>query len=178
MARKVLIGDSDLPTLGTMSRQLNRPSSQISATALKATASWLSLVAATTAGMGPTSMVRTCVRADVADNVGELRLVVHSYAPGQLGRRTVPSAADKPMSSTQRAVTAEELRRGVVVDMIQPKGPGGGNRPVVVAWVEHGRPDLDFDALLARPRPGVPRGCAKARGEADSMEATVELTAA
>jgi len=147
--------------------------------ALKAAASWLSLVAATTAGIGPTATVRTWVRADMDDEMGELRLVVHSYLPGQLGGRTVPGASDKPMSSLQRAVTAEELRRGVVVDMIQPAATSAeGERPLVVAWVERGRANLDFDALLARPCPGVPKGYAKALGTSDALQATVELSAA
>jgi hypothetical protein len=147
--------------------------------ALKTAASWLSLVAATTAGIGPTSTVRTRIRADVSDELGELRLVVHSYLEEQLGARTIPNAADRPMSSTQRSVTAEELRRGVVVDMVQPVGAAGAEvQPLMVAWVERGRANLDFDALLARPLPGVPRGCARARGGADALCATVELTAA
>jgi hypothetical protein len=147
--------------------------------ALRTAASWLSLVAATTAGIGPTATVRACVRADVADDTGELRLVVHSYLAEQLGERTVPSATDRPMSSTQRAVTAEELRRGVMVDMVQPAGNSTKDEhPMLVAWVERGRANLDFDALLARPLPGVPKGCAKVRGKSDALRANVELTAA
>jgi len=147
--------------------------------AFKAAASWLSLVAATTSGIGPTETVRACVRADVADDPGELRLVVHSYLAEQLGGRTVPSASDRPVSSTQRAVTAEQLRLGVTVDMVQPVdvSPVQG-RPMVVAWVERGRANLDFDALLARPLPGVPKGCAKVQGKSDALRANVELTAA
>ena len=163
-----------------MAPPARRPDLQITMRpALKAAASWLSLVAATTAGLGPTSTVRTRVRADVSDEAGELRLVVHSYNAEQLGERTVPSAADRPVSSSQRAVTPEELRRGVVVDMVQPAGgTGDDERPMVVAWVERGRANLDFDALLARPRPGAPRGCVQARRKADSLSAVVELTAA
>lgn len=163
-----------------MTRISSKPDNQAPArTALKTAVSWMSLVAATTAGIGPTATVRTCVRADVADELGELRLVVHSYLAEQLGGRTVPNLSDKPVSSTQRAVTAEELRRGVMVDVIQPAAAAGsGECPLVVAWVERGRANLDFDALLARPRPGVPKGCAKARGRADALRATVELSAA
>ena len=182
LARKVLIrvSSSAPPTLTTMSRRRShlKPQAQ-SRGALKTAVSWLSLVAATTAGIRPTATVRTSVRADVADEVGELRLVVHSYLSGQLGGRTVPSAADRPVSSTQRAVTADELRRGVVVDMVQPaENADSGERPLLVAWVERGRANLDFDALLARPLPGVPRGCARVRGSADALRATLELTAA
>lgn len=147
-------------------------------TTLKVAASWLSLVAATTAGIGPTATVRTRVRADVGDDIGELRLVVHSYLPEQLAGRTLPGVSDMPVSSTQRAVTADELRRGVFVEVVQPVTEGAEQRPVVVAWVERGRANLDFDALLARPLPGVPRGCVKAQGRADSLRATLRLTAA
>jgi hypothetical protein len=163
-----------------MSRPQRKPENQApKRAALKTAASWLSLVAATTAGIGPTSTVRACVRADVSDEAGELRLVVHSYSAEQLGERTVPSASDRPVFSTQRAVTAEELRRGVVVDMVQPADAvSERDRSMVVAWVERGRANLDFDALLARPLPGVPKGCAKVRGKSDSLRATVELSAA
>jgi hypothetical protein len=163
-----------------MTRPIRDPSTQApTRAALKAAASWLSLVAATTAGIGPTATVRARVRADVADDAGELRLVVHSYSAEQLGKRTVPSAADRPVSSTQRAVTAEELRRGVMVDMVQPAGNSAEEEhPMLVAWVERGRANLDFDALLARPLPGVPKGYAKVRGKSDALRATVELTAA
>lgn len=161
-----------------MALQSIHPEQPTKRAALKAAVSWLSLVAATTAGMGPTATVRTCVRADVAEDLGELRLVVHSYLPGQLSGRAVPSAADRPMSSTQRAVTAEELRQGVVIEMVQPATDSCEGAPVVFAWVEPGRANLDFDALLARPKPGVPKGCAKARGCSTVMRATVELSAA
>jgi len=167
-----------VPHISHMNHRTKKPETKPAAhTALKAAASWLSLVAATTAGIGPSATVRTCVKADVGEDLGELRLVVHSYLAEQLGDRTVPRATDKPVSSTQRAVTAEELRRGVVVEMVQPAA-GSGVAPLVVAWVERGRANLDFDALLARPTPGVPKGCAKARGKSDDMRATVELTAA
>lgn len=146
--------------------------------AIKSAASWLSLVAATTAGLGPSSTLRTRVTADVADDLDGLRLVVHSYLPGQLGESLMPSAAEKPVASSQRAVTAAELRRGVIVDMVQPShGSGSTSRPVVLAWLERGRPDLDYDARLARPVPGVPRGCAKTRGSSVELSASVMLAA-
>jgi hypothetical protein len=181
LARKLLIRRvHSAPTLTLMiSRQTHQRPDPTKRPLLKAAASWLSLVAATTAGMGPTATVRTRVRADVTDEVGELRLVIHSYRPEQLGTRTLPDAADRPVASAQRAVTADELRRGVSVDMLHPVEGGAENaRPLLVAWVERGRANLDFDALLARPLPGVLRGCAKAQGRADTMHATVDLTAA
>jgi hypothetical protein len=116
------------------------------------------------------------VQADVADDLDGLRLVVHSYLPGQLGDSQVPGVTEKPVASAQRAVTAEELRRGVVVEMVQPApGCGSAPRPVVLAWVERGRPDLDYDARLARPLPGGLRGCAKTRGSSAELSANVRL---
>jgi hypothetical protein len=123
-------------------------------------------------------MVRARVRADVTDDGDALRLVVHSYLPTQLADGMVPSAMEKPAASAQRAVTPDELRRGVVVEMVQPSVAGNSaRRPVVVAWVERGRPNLKFDARLARPLPGVPRGCAKTRGSSADFSATVLLDA-
>jgi hypothetical protein len=147
-------------------------------TALKSAVSWLSLVAATTSGLGPSAMVRARVRADVVDDAEGLRLVVHSYLPAQFASGVVPSATEKPVGSSQRAVTAEELRRGVVVEMMQPTVEGVTlTRPVVLAWVERGRPDLEYDARLARPLPGVPRGCARTRGSLADLSATLMLEA-
>ncbi|MGC4069653.1 MAG: hypothetical protein QM784_34345 [Polyangiaceae bacterium] len=146
-------------------------------TSLKSAVSWLSLVAATTAGLGPSAMVRARVRADVLDDTDGLRLVVQSYLPDQLGSGVLPGALEKPVASTQRAVTAEELRRGVVVDMVQPSIDGSEKRPVLLAWLERGRPDLEFDARLARPRPGMLRGHARARGTASDLSANVRLDA-
>lgn len=179
LARKVLIEATEGPTSTAMDRSRSHQPEQPKRAALRTAASWLSLVAATTAGIGPTATVRARVRADVGDEIGELRLVVHSYLPGQLGGRTLPDAADMPVSSAQRAVTADELRRGVFVDVVQPATSiDAAARPIVVAWVERGRANLDFDALLARPLPGVPRGSATAQGRADSLRATLRLTAA
>jgi hypothetical protein len=146
-------------------------------TSLKSAVSWLSLVAATTAGLGPSAMVRARVRADVLDDNDGLRLVVQSYLPGQLARDVLPGALEKPVASSQRAVTAEELRRGVVVDMVQPSINGDETRTVLLAWLERGRPDLEFDARLARPRPGMLRGFARTRGTASDLSANVLLDA-
>jgi hypothetical protein len=50
----------------------------------------------------------------------------------------------------QRAVTAEELERGVSVSLLQVDGQADA-APVVLAWVERGQPTLEFDARTARP---------------------------
>ena len=122
-------------------------------------ASWLALVAATTLGLGQVGRVRAEISADqltVDDgDVGDAyRLIVQSYSPEAVGADHLPGEHARPLGSTQRAITAEELRRGIAVDIVQI-----GNEaepieatPVVVAWIERGQPDLDFDGLEARPQ--------------------------
>jgi hypothetical protein len=147
------------------------------ATVLKSAVSWLSLVAATTAGLGPSAMVRARVRANIADDDNSLRLVVHSYLPDQLKEGLIPSSVEKPVASAQRAVTSEELKRGVVVEMRQRTNVRQSvQRPVVIAWVERGKPNLAFDACLARPLPGMPQGSAKTRGSSVDLSADVRLS--
>jgi hypothetical protein len=132
--------------------------------ALKAAGSWLSLVAATTAGLEPISTLRARIRStSIADARDELRLVVQAYLPSQVPEGGVPYATERPLSSSQRSVTAEELRQGVVVEMSHPQAKlTAQTRPMLVAWVERGRPNLEFDARLARPQPGMLQGSARA----------------
>jgi hypothetical protein len=117
--------------------------------------SWLALVAATTVGVGSLHRVRAAVSADArslgSSDVG-YRLVVQSYSPESfaVGPRDLPSQKARPLASTQRAVTREELARGVAVDVLGVSA-SAGTAPIIVAWVERGRPDLEFDALEARP---------------------------
>jgi hypothetical protein len=124
-----------------------------------ATGSWLALLAATTLGDGAGT-----VRAEVrADGVGEgaYRLVVQSYDVTD-GR--VPGNDARPVGSAQRAVTADELRAGVRVNLLELRArevAGSGTTPMVVAWIEAGQPDLEFDGRRARPRPGSVYGVAK-----------------
>ena len=118
--------------------------------------SWMGLLAALTLG-GGAGAVRAEVRADDVPSSDQLRLVVQSYeAPA--GSRSVPRNA-QPLGSLQRAVTAEELRRGVVLD-VPCVGPAK-EAPLVVAWVEHGQPDLAFDGRKARPGRGSLVGYAR-----------------
>jgi hypothetical protein len=120
-----------------------------------AAASWMALLAATTTGMGNVQRVRAEVSADIPQGSrptdgSAYRLIVQSYSRGALAQGDLPSANIKPIASAQRAITLEELANGVAVDVL-----GVGEAPVddavVVAWVEPGKPDLEFDALRARP---------------------------
>jgi hypothetical protein len=129
-------------------------------------ASWLALVAATTVGVGSLSRVRAAVSVDARklsrSDVG-YRLIVQSYAPESfgIGARDLPALRARPLASTQRAVTREELARGVAVDVLGVSSMGESS-PVIVAWVERGRPNLEFDALEARPNDDAVYGVAAA----------------
>jgi hypothetical protein len=115
--------------------------------------SWLALVAATTIGLGSLHRVRAAVTVDAKklarSDVG-YRLVVQSYAPETFASGAFPGPHARPLGSTQRAVTREELARGIAVDVLDLNA-SAGSAPVIVAWVEGGKPDLEFDALEARP---------------------------
>jgi hypothetical protein len=117
--------------------------------------SWVALVAATSLGIGGVQRVRAAVSADpreFGDSRDDYRLIVQSYAPSSLGSGQLPGGRARPLASTQRAITAEQLARGVAVDMLGlEKGGIAPEAPVIVAWVERGRADLDFDGFEARP---------------------------
>jgi hypothetical protein len=133
--------------------------------------SWFALVAATTIGAGALHHVRAAVSADAralgSSDVG-YRLIVQSYAPESFGAgaRGLPTVHARPLASTQRAVTREELARGIAVDVV---GVSTTDRaPVIVAWVERGKPNLEFDALRARPSQDAVYGVALGEGEPGS----------
>ncbi len=144
-----------------MSTRKQRPSKT---TRPVATGSWLALLAASTLG-NAADTVRAEVKADGLRD-GAYRLVVQSYdaADGAL-----PGREARPVGSLQRAVTADELREGVRVNLLELReraGRGAGEKPVVVAWIEAGEPDLEYDARAARPQPGSVYGVAR-RGLGD-----------
>jgi hypothetical protein len=119
-------------------------------------ASWVALVAATSLGIAGVQRVRAAVTADpreLGDPRDGYRLIVQSYAPSSLGSGQLPAGRARPLASTQRTITAEQLARGVSVDMLGLEQPGAASpeAPVIVAWVERGRADLDFDGFEARP---------------------------
>jgi hypothetical protein len=122
-----------------------------------AAGSWLALLAAATIG-DAAGTVHAEVRAEGLRD-GAYRLTVQSYDQTH-GR--VPGAAERPVGSVQRAVTAEELRRGVHVDLLELRAAQvRAGSPTVVAWIEPGSPDLEFDGRAARPRPGSVFGVAR-----------------
>ena len=79
------------------------------------------------------------------------------------------------MGSYQRAVTAAELRNGVRVSLVELRQTAPvGNDGAVVAWIEAGKPDLEFDGRTARPRPGSMVGLA--RRSAGGSHVQIRLT--
>jgi hypothetical protein len=127
-------------------------------------ASWMALVAATTIGLGHLDRVRAEVSADmsgVADG-GRYRLVVQSYARDSVGVGNLPRVHQKPLASAQRSVTAEELSRGVAVDVLRV-GEAVDPTQVIVAWIERGEADLEFDGAEARPSASALIGISESR---------------
>jgi hypothetical protein len=129
--------------------------------------SWLALVAATTVGVESLHRIRADVSVAGALAVSDVgyRLIVQSYAPESFAGNDLPDRRARPLASTQRAVTREELARGVAVDVLG-LNETARNAPVIVAWVERGKPDLEFDALRARPSNDAVYGVAAAGEQA------------
>ncbi len=138
------------------------------------------MLAASTLGLAGASMLHADVQSDAGLPAGRsYRLVVQTYdssAASEIG----PQA--RPLASAQRSVTAAELREGVRVGLLELRqgrsdsdkaGRVALRSPVVVAWVEEGRADLEFDGLRARPQPGSLRGEASRMGSADSVQISV-----
>ena len=127
----------------------------------------MALVAATTVGVAELQRLRAEVsvgRHELSAGArGEYRLVVHSYAPGSIVDGT-PLEHARPLASAQRSVTAAELAQGIAVDVLGV-GAEDGEPRVVVAWVEPGEPNLEFDGRRARPSREAYIGVARTQGE-------------
>jgi hypothetical protein len=124
-------------------------------------ASWLALVAATSLGTYAET-VRAEVKSsgDALAGGGRYRLIVQSY--DKLDRASFIPSSVRPRASAQRAVTADDLARGIRIDLIElAEKETSGDRGVVVAWVEPGEANLEFDARRARPTPGSLYGVAE-----------------
>ena len=119
------------------------------------TSSWLALVASAALGVAAVSLTAE-VRAEGLRARGPLRLVVQAF--DESGEKR----SKKPVSSQQRAVTPEELERGVRVDVLELSTVTKNTR--VVAWVEPGEADLALDGRVAKPGRRSVRG--QAKGEA------------
>lgn len=127
------------------------------------TASWFALLAATTLGAAYADTVTAEVTLDdpAPRAKRNYRLIVQTYATGgDLDTGAADAPAPKPLASSQRAVTAAELAKGVRVDLVEIKAKSSTDEGAealptrVVAWIEPGDPDLEFDARHARPGRG------------------------
>ncbi len=140
--------------------------------------SWLALLAATTLGDGANTL-RAEVRADVGPSDGSMyRLVVQSYDRSD---GTVPSRDSRPVGSMQRSVTAEELRQGVQVNLLEIRdamAPGaGGQTPFVVAWIDTGASEFEFDARRARPGRGNVYGVVSRNAQQGAVQISLDRVA-
>ncbi|HEV8247431.1 MAG TPA: hypothetical protein VGP93_16750, partial [Polyangiaceae bacterium] len=104
------------------------------------------------------------------------RLIVQSYPRASLNQGELPSKHMRPLASAQRAITLEELAHGVSVDVVGLGDAPAEEAPLVVAWVEQGKPDLEFDALGARPSSGAFYGVANAEAAEHRGAAQVVLS--
>jgi hypothetical protein len=143
-----------------------------------AAGSWLALLAATTLGDAANTL-RAEVRADVGPSDGAMyRLVIQSYDKSD---GAVPSLHARPVGSMQRSVTADELRQGVHVNLLELRDslpPGtAGQKPLVVAWIDTGASDLEFDARRARPSRGSVYGVVSRAARQDAVQISLNRVA-
>jgi hypothetical protein len=125
----------------------------------------MSLLAAATLGVSGVNQVRARISSgEELQTDGELRLIVQSYPKNRLteGR---PERHAQPLASTQRSITAEELKRGIDVSVLELGAEATESDSVVVAWVERGSATLELDALEARPAEGSYYGIGKGTGD-------------
>jgi hypothetical protein len=152
-----------------MSTRVKTPSRTVAA------GSWIALLAATTLG-DAAGTLRAEVRAGGLPGAAAYRLVVQSYDASE---GPLPARGARPVGSIQRAVTADELRQGVRVDLLELRETTTGSDargPVVVAWIEAGEPDLEFDGRTARPAPGSVYGVVRRGAMQDRVQISLDRT--
>ena len=135
-------------------------------------ASWLALVAATSLGIPHAETVRAEIKLppEALESGGRYRLIVQSY--DTLGRKSlIPSG--RPRASTQRTITPADLVDGVRIDLIE-LGDEEASERRVIAWVEPGEADLEFDARRAKPMPGSFFGVAPGNESRESVEIVLD----
>jgi len=150
--------EAKLANPNNIGKRTRKPRSSVVSSAA-AGASWMALLAVTSLGAVSVERMRAEVSAQdlAAATSAGYRLIVQSYAPSLLANQ-LPGANHRPLASVQRAVTAEELAHGIAVDVLQIDGHSNEQAPIIVAWIEHGAPDLELDALRARPSRGAVYG--------------------
>lgn len=142
-----------------------------------AAASWMALLA-TTIGPKYYGRVRAQISADgLSSQPGRnYRLVAQAYRAASVPAGVVPGQRARPLGSAQRSVTVEQLRKGVALDIVQLGDESGAHEsPVVLAWIEPGEPDLEYDARRARPGPEAVVALGRGRLDGGSGETCVVL---
>jgi hypothetical protein len=142
--------------------------------------SWTALLAATTLGIAGASTVRADIQSDARLEAGRsYRLIVQSYDHADVSSLTT---RERPVASLQRAVTPQELKDGISVELLEfrqgrPEADDQDSeampRPVVLAWIEEGRADLELDGLRARPQPGSWIGASPRPSSASTVQIAV-----
>ncbi len=119
-------------------------------------ASWMAILASATLGIeGGTVRAEVIAPDTELADAEEFRLVVQTYD----GPISSPNA--RPVGSTQRAVTGAELKSGVRVNLLELRDAVSHASGHVLAWIETGNADLEFDGRRARPLPDSLRGQAR-----------------
>ena len=142
--------------------------------AVAGSASWLALVAATSLGIPHAETVRAEIKLppEVLESGGRYRLIVQSY--DTLGRASLIPPG-RPRASTQRTVTQADLVDGIRIDLIELGDEASRSERRVIAWVEPGEANLEFDARRAKPMPGSVYGVAPSGNEArESVEIVLD----
>ncbi len=164
------LSNAPKPPNSTMPPRGSHPPTS-SRTGVRHAASWLALVALTSLGSQASTLCAEIRLDDGKRRGADLsphRLIVQVFPDG-----TDPmTAAARPRSSVQRAVTLPQLRRGVAVQLIDlDDSAPTPDQLMVVAWVEPGQPD-DIDPIDTKPPKNMPAGTAKV----DRWCANVKLT--
>jgi hypothetical protein len=115
------------------------------------------LVAETTPGVGAVACERLRVRCSELGDTRTYRVVVQSYRCVDMGEEA-PTRAARPLGSAQRTVDGQSLREGVDINVVHPSTD---SETLIVAWVEAGGTELEFDGRRARPRANCPSGVAR-----------------
>lgn len=137
-------------------------SENVGVTTVHGADSWTSLVA-TTYGLDALGRLRVCVRARSA-GLERGRLVVQVFS------RT--GAYARPLAAAQRAVTRDELMRGVEISLHPQARLPTSDEFHVLAWIEAGEPDLEYDGLRAVPNAPVSLGRVRAMRNRAELELT------
>src|SRR5262249_54738544 len=104
---------------------------------------------------------------DTLESGGRYRLIVQSY--DKLDRASFIPSSVRPRASAQRAVTADDLARGIRIDLIElgETEAAGARQGVGVRRGGPGEANLEFDARRARPTPGSLYGVAESNSSVE-----------